>query len=107
MNHKAETTSNLDQCQHGAADQDPRGQPIRKSISLVSYGITFTDTTLARCAGRHKCPSHGELRGKVNGTNITRTSLTAVYPWSLCFAILRDSGFVQLGQQTDSWHIDL
>jgi hypothetical protein len=92
---------------HGAADQDLRGQPIRKSTSLVSYGIMLTDITLAKCAGRHKSSFHGELRGEVNGINITATSLTAAYPWSSCFSTLRDSGFLQWGPQTDSWYMDL
>ena len=80
----------LDQCQHGAMDQDARGLPNRKRTWLISFNFTVSPLTAAKCEGEHRCPEHGELRGKIPGTSLARTALSAVYPWNLCFSVMQD-----------------
>ena len=78
----------LDQCRHGACDQDERRLPNQKTTTLVCLVIKFSTETVKRCQGELKCIQHGELQGK--GKGISRTALSAVYPWSLCSSMMQD-----------------
>ena len=80
----------FDQCQHGAMDQDARGLPNRKRTWLITFNFTVSSDTALKCEGDNQCPEHGELRGKIPGTSLARTALSAVYPWNLCLSVIQD-----------------
>ena len=102
---KRTQTSIVDQCQHGAQDRDGRGLPNKKRTILVHFNFTLSPQTLMKCEGDLKCPEHGELQGKIPGTNITRTSLSAVYPWNLCFNVMQD--ILNAAGEATSWPLKL
>lgn len=72
-----------DQCRFKACDEE--GNPILKPTGLQSDFLN--KQSIARCGGHHG-RKHGWLQGAVGGKN--RTTMAAVYPESMCKALVKD-----------------
>jgi hypothetical protein len=72
-----------DQCRFKACDEE--GNPILKPTGLQSDFLL--KHSIARCGGHHG-RKHGWLQGAVGGKN--RTTMAAVYPESMCKALVKD-----------------